>query len=46
MSFPLEAVTARVGQNASRPKLMDFLNRIHQRPAYQKALERGGVYDL
>ncbi|MCY7331161.1 MAG: glutathione S-transferase [Pseudanabaena sp. CAN_BIN31] len=46
MSFPLEAATARAGLNASRPKLMAFLNRIHQRPAYQKALERGGVYDL
>jgi len=46
MSFPLEAATARAGLNASRPKLMDFLNSIHQRPAYQKALERGGVYEL
>ena len=46
MSFPLEAATARAGLNASRPKLMDFLNSIHQRPAYQKALERGGIYEL
>jgi glutathione S-transferase len=46
MSFPLEAATARAGLNASRPKLMAFLNRIHQFPAYQKALERGGAYDL
>ena len=46
MSFPLEAATARAGLSTSRPKLMDFLNRIHQRPTYQKALERGGVYEL
>ncbi|MBD2104284.1 glutathione S-transferase [Leptolyngbya sp. FACHB-261] len=46
MSFPLEAATGRAGLNASRPKLMAFLDRIHQRPAYRRALERGGVYDL
>ena len=28
----------------SRPRLMDFLKRIHDRPAYKKALERGGPY--
>jgi len=46
MSFPLEAAVARGGLNASRPKLMAFLNRIHTRPAYQQALERGGAYEL
>jgi glutathione S-transferase len=46
ISFPLEAATARAGLNASRPKLMAFLNRIHKRPAYQQALERGGAYTL
>ena len=46
MSFPLEAATARAGLNQSRPKLMDFLERIHARPAYQRALERGGPYEL
>jgi glutathione S-transferase len=46
ISFPLEAATARAGLNASRPKLMAFLNRIHTRPAYQQALERGGAYTL
>jgi glutathione S-transferase len=44
MSFPLEAAASRGGLNASRPKLMDFLARIHARPAYQRALERGGEY--
>ena len=46
ISFPLEAAVARAGLNASRPKLMAFLNRIHTRPAYQQALERGGAYEL
>ncbi len=46
LSFPLEAAASRAGLNASRPKLMAFLDRIHARPPYQKALERGGDYDL
>ena len=46
ISFPLEASVARAGLNESRPKLIAFLNRIHRRPAYKKALERGGTYDL
>jgi glutathione S-transferase len=44
MSFPLEAATARGGLDASRPKLMAFVERIHARPAYRRALERGGEY--
>jgi glutathione S-transferase len=44
MSFPLEVATARGGLNATRPKLMSFLARIHARPAYQRALSRGGPY--
>ena len=46
MSFPIEAAAARAGLNASRPKLMAYLDRIHARPAYQRALERGGEYAL
>jgi len=46
MSFPIEAAAARAGLNASRPKLMAFLERIHARPAYQRALQRGGEYKL
>ena len=46
ISFPLEAAAAQAELNASRPKLMAFLNRIHERPAYQQALERGGAYKL
>ena len=44
MSFPLEAAAQRAGLNESRPKLMGFLKRIHARPAYRRALERGGPY--
>jgi glutathione S-transferase len=44
MSFPLEAATSRGGLNTSRPNLMSFLARIHARPAYQRALTRGGPY--
>ena len=46
MSFPLEAAVAQSNLNSSRPKLMAFLDRIHSRPAYQRALERGGTYEL
>ena len=46
LSFVLEAAAARGGLDASRPKLMDFLKRIHARPAYQRALDRGGEYAL
>ena len=46
MSFPLEGGRARGVVDASRPKIVAFLERIHARPAYQKALERGGPYDF
>ena len=44
MSFPLEAAKSRAGLNASRPRLIDWLERIHARDAYKRALERGGEY--
>jgi glutathione S-transferase len=46
MSFPLEAAAARAGLDATRPNAMAFLERIHARPAYRRALERGGAYEL
>jgi glutathione S-transferase len=46
MSFPIEAAAQRAGLDASRPKLMNWLKRIHARPAYKKALERGGPYSF
>ena len=45
MSFPLEAATARGGLDGRYPKLLGFVQRIHARPAYQRALARGGKYD-
>ena len=45
MSFPLEIAVSRAGLNASRPNSMAFLQRIHARDAYKRALERGGKYD-
>ena len=44
MSVPLEASRARGGLDESRPNLMDWLERIHARPAYGEALARGGDY--
>jgi glutathione S-transferase len=44
LSFPLEAAASRAGLNPSRPALWGFLQRIHSRPAYRRALERGGPY--
>ncbi|MBI2771905.1 MAG: glutathione S-transferase [Burkholderiales bacterium] len=46
MSFPVEAARARGGLDETRPRLMDFLARIHARPAYQRAVQRGGPYAL
>lgn len=47
MSFPLEAAASRGGLDASKhPNLAAWLDRIHARPAYRRALERGGPYAL
>jgi glutathione S-transferase len=46
MGFPLEAAVARGGLDTKRPNLIAFLERIHARPAYKKAIERGGKYEL
>lgn len=44
MSFPLEAANARGALGADMPRIQAFLKTIHARPAYQRALERGGPY--
>jgi glutathione S-transferase len=46
LSFPLEAAAQRAGLDASRPVLHDFLQRIHERPAYLRALAQGGPYSF
>lgn len=42
MSFPIEALLANRKIAADLPKLSAFLQRIHDRPGYQRALQRGG----
>lgn len=44
MSFPLEAAASRAGLGPSRPAIMAWLKKIHARPAYQRALAKGGPY--
>ena len=46
LSFVLEAASARGGLGEKYPKLAAFVKRIHARPAYKRALERGGPYEL
>jgi glutathione S-transferase len=46
LSFPVEAAAARGGLGAHRPRLAAFVERVHARPAYQRALEAGGPYEL
>ncbi|MBD2336099.1 glutathione S-transferase [Calothrix sp. FACHB-156] len=45
MSFPLEIVATLPEQTENRPKIKQFIERIQARPAYKRALERGGKYD-
>jgi glutathione S-transferase len=44
MSFPLETAASRSDVNTRFPNVRAFLDRIHARPAYQRALEKGGEY--
>jgi glutathione S-transferase len=46
MSFPVEVARARGGLNISRPATIAWLERIQARPAYARALERGGAYSF
>ena len=44
MSFPLEAARARAGLGSSRPHTIAWLDTIHARPTYERALAAGGPY--
>lgn len=44
MSFPLEAARRRAGLGASRPATIAWLEKVHARPAYRRALQAGGPY--
>jgi|HubBroStandDraft_1064217.scaffolds.fasta_scaffold00037_8 glutathione S-transferase len=47
MSFPLEGAAARAGLDAaSYPKLLAHLHKLQARPAYRRAVDRGGPYEL
>ncbi|MGE0312834.1 MAG: glutathione S-transferase [Lautropia sp.] len=46
MSFPVEALAARAGLDARFAHLQDWLRRARARPAYARALERGGPLAL
>lgn len=44
MSYPVEAALTRGGK--SWPRMNDFLNKIKARPAYKRAIERGGEFSV
>ena len=44
MSFPLQALDTTAGIGKQYPRIAAYLERIHERPDYQTALERGGPY--
>ncbi|MDP2226773.1 MAG: glutathione S-transferase [Moraxellaceae bacterium] len=46
MSFPVEAASSRGGIRQTHPRMMAFLEKIQSRPAYRRALEKGGPYDF
>jgi len=45
MSFPLEVAATQRALNDRHPKLLALLKRLHERAAYQRAIEKGGKYD-
>lgn len=46
MSYPIEAAVARAGELEVSPKLAEFVARCKERPAFQRALARGGPYEI
>jgi len=47
VSWPMDMSEARGYFDAKKfPKVADWLKRIHDRPAYQRAIARGPSYDL
>lgn len=46
MSFPVEAAAARGALTDSHAHLRAWLERIHARPAWKRALEKGGPYGI
>ena len=46
MSFALEAAEVRSDLAGGYPQLAKFLETIRSRPAYKRALDKGGHYEL
>jgi glutathione S-transferase len=47
MSFPVESMVVRAGATkAAHPRLGAWLDRVHERPAYARALEKGGPFEI
>ncbi|MEO8705341.1 MAG: glutathione S-transferase [Kofleriaceae bacterium] len=46
MSFPMEATVARAKDLDLSPKLAEWVAKIHARPAFGRALAKGGPYEL
>ncbi len=46
MSYPVEALVARAADFELAPVLAEFVQRCKDRPAFQRALARGGPYDI
>jgi len=44
MSFPVEAALTRIDAVQASKNLKSYVERLHARPAYRRALERGGPY--
>ena len=44
MLFPMEAIAARLPDAPAR--ITQWVERVHARPAYKRALERGGPYEV
>lgn len=46
MSFPLQGLVARMPPEQRTPGIAAFLERVEARPAYERAMKRGGPFDL
>jgi glutathione S-transferase len=44
LSFPVEVMATQSLLTEGQPRTRDWLRRLHQRPAYQRALQAGGTY--
>ncbi len=46
MSFPMEATEHRMGGFAKFPHMAKYIEQIHERPAYKRAVEKGGKLEF